>query len=80
MERPRPRECVKRKHVLNSRLEDDCFRTFALLRASRSAMNSVRVRLRFDEVASNAVPFEDASVVLVWSPSDFNGQGESVVD
>ena len=69
-------ETLKPQYVPNLWPEDDCFRTFVFLRASCSAMNSVRVCLRFSEVA----PFEDGSLIPTWSPFEFDGRGESVVD
>ena len=74
---------MKTKHVpkLRPELEDGRFRTLAFLRASCSAMNPsrFRVRLRFSEVVSDAM-FEDVSAILGWSAFDFDGPETSVED
>lgn len=69
------------KHIPNLRPEDGRFRTLAVLRASCSAMNSFRprVRLRFSEVVSEMM-FEDASAITVWSAFDFDRQEATVFD
>lgn len=43
-------------------------------------MNSLRVRLRFSEVVSGAMPSEGASVIPGWSGFHFDGPEASVID
>lgn len=48
---------MKPRDIPNLRPEDERFRTF--LRASCSAMNSLRVRRRLSKVVSDVISFED---------------------